>query len=72
MLAFMALTGTVVHILSGTFSHGVRRTISLAIGVLIGAQLGAHLSERFKGVWIIRSLALALGLVALRILITAW
>jgi uncharacterized membrane protein YfcA len=72
ILAFMALTGTAVHILTGTFSHGVHRTISLAIGVLMGAQLGAHLSERLKGVWIIRSLALALGLVAVRILLTAW
>jgi uncharacterized membrane protein YfcA len=72
ILAFMALTGTVVHIMTGTFSHGVHRTVSLAIGVLMGAQLGAHLSERLKGIWIIRSLALALGLIALRILSTVW
>jgi uncharacterized membrane protein YfcA len=72
ILAFMALTGTVVHIMTGTFSHGVYRTISLAIGVLMGAQLGAHLSERLNGVWIIRSLALALGLIALRILWSLW
>ena len=72
ILAFMALTGTAVHILSGTFSHGVQRTVALAIGVLMGAQLGAHLSERIKGIWIIRSLSLALGLVALRILSTSW
>jgi uncharacterized protein len=72
ILAFMALTGTAVHIMTGTFSHGVHRTVSLAIGVLMGAQLGAHLSERLKGIWIIRSLALALGLIALRILSTVW
>ena len=72
ILAFMALAGTVVHIMTGTFSHGVHRTVSLAIGVLIGAQFGAHLSERLKGVWIIRSLAIALGLIALRILSSLW
>jgi uncharacterized membrane protein YfcA len=72
ILAFMAFTGTLVHILSGTFSHGVQRTVSLAIGVLMGAQLGAHLSDRLKGIWITRGLALALGLVALKILATAW
>ena len=72
ILAFMALTGTAVHIMTGTFSHGVHRTVSLAIGVLLGAQLGARLSERLTGVWIIRSLALALGLIALRILSTIW
>ena len=70
VLAIMALTGTVVHILTGTFTHGVHRTIALAIGVALGAQLGAHFSQRVHGTWIIRSLALALGLVAIRILMT--
>ena len=70
VLAVMALTGTVVHILTGTFTHGVHRTMALAIGVALGAQLGAHFSQRVHGTWIIRSLALALGLVAIRILMT--
>jgi uncharacterized protein len=72
ILANMALTGTVTHILTGTFSHGIHRTIFLAIGVMVGAQLGARLSNRIKGTWIMRSLAVALGLVGLRILIQAW
>jgi uncharacterized membrane protein YfcA len=70
MLAIMALTGTGVHILTGAFHHGIRRTIALAIGVLIGAQLGAFLSNRVGGVWIIRGLAIALGFVGIRILIS--
>jgi uncharacterized membrane protein YfcA len=72
ILAIMALTGTVVHIFTGTFAHGVHRTIALAIGVVLGAQIGARLSERIRGTWIIRSLALALGVVGLRILVAAW
>jgi uncharacterized protein len=72
ILAIMALTGTVVHILTGTFAHGVHRTIALAIGVVLGAQIGARLSERIRGNWIIRCLALALGVVGLRILVVAW
>jgi hypothetical protein len=40
-LVIMALTGTIVHIAAGVFSHGVRRTIALAIGVLLEAQLGS-------------------------------
>jgi uncharacterized membrane protein YfcA len=68
ILAIMALTGTVVHIVMGSFSHGVHRTIALAIGVAVGAQIGAHFSQRIRGRWIIRSLALALGLVGIRIL----
>ncbi len=71
ILAIMALTGTLVHLLTGTFSHGVRRTMALAVGVLFGAQLGARLSGRVQGTWIIRGLAVALGFVGLRILIGA-
>jgi len=72
MLAIMALTGTGVHIFAGAFHHGIRRTIALAIGVLIGAQLGAFLSNRVGGVWIIRGLAIALGFVGVRIVILAF
>ncbi len=72
MLAIMAFTGTGVHIVQGAFHHGIRRTIALAIGVLIGAQLGAFLSNRVRGEWIIRGLAIALGLVGIRILILAF
>jgi uncharacterized membrane protein YfcA len=52
----------------GSFNHGVHRTIALAIGVAVGAQIGAHFSQRIRGKWIIRSLAIALGLVGIRIL----
>ncbi|MDP3947872.1 MAG: sulfite exporter TauE/SafE family protein [bacterium] len=69
ILAIMTLTGTIVHIVTGAFSRGVRRTIFLAIGVFLGAQLGAILSSRVQGAWIIRGLAIALGLVGIRILI---
>lgn len=72
ILATMALTGTGVHIFAGAFHHGIRRTIALAIGVLIGAQLGAVLSNHIGGVWIIRGLAIALGFVGIRILILAY
>lgn len=68
ILAIMALTGTLVHLWTGTLSHAARQTLSLAIGVMIGAPLGAHLSNRIQGPWIVRCLAAALGLAGLRIL----
>ena len=71
ILAIMALAGTMVHILTGSFSHGVHRTVFLAVGVLLGAQIGAFLSKRMKGRLIIQGLAIALGFVGLRILIMA-
>ena len=39
------------------------------MGVVVGAQLGARLSNRLRGSWIVRSLAIALGLVSIRILV---
>ena len=71
-LAVMALAGTLVHIVTGAFHHGVRRTIALSFGVLIGAQLGARFSHYVQAQWILRSLAVALGLVGIRILMLAF
>ena len=71
-LSVMALTGTLVHLVTGAFHHGVRRTLALALGVVFGAQLGARFSRYVQGQWIMRSLAVALGLVGLRILIMAF
>ena len=70
-LAVMTFTGSLVHVFQGAFDHGVRRTIALAIGVIAGAQLGAWLSSRIHGPWIIRALAAALGLVGVRLLYQA-
>jgi uncharacterized membrane protein YfcA len=71
VLAIMAGTGTVTHVFTGAFHHGVRRTIALGIGVLVGAPLGAVASGRVRGVWIIRGLAVALALAGLRVLLLA-
>jgi uncharacterized membrane protein YfcA len=71
VLAVMALVGTLVHIFTGVFSHGVRRTLALAVGVLLGAQLGARLSTRVRGAWIMSGLAIALGFIGVRVLLQA-
>lgn len=67
-LMFTAATGTITHIVQGVYGPFLRITIELAIGVLAGAQLGAVLSGRAGGGLIIRLLAIALGLVGLRLL----
>jgi uncharacterized membrane protein YfcA len=71
ILAFMTLAGTIVHLLSRVFLHGLHRTLALGAGVVAGAQLGALLSARLKSKWILRALALALGAAGVRILIAA-
>ncbi len=71
VLSIMAFTGTATHVATGTFPHNANLTLSLAIGALLGAPLGAYLSSKIEGDWIIRGLALALILVGLRILVAA-
>jgi uncharacterized protein len=72
VLAIMAFTGTLTHVIAGNLSpHQANLTLSLAIGVLLGAPLGAYVSGKIHGNWIIRGLALALVLVGIRILILA-
>jgi len=68
VLTNMALTGTLTHIATGAFTQGIRRTLLLAVGVLLGAQLGARLSGKIHGTWIIRGLAFALAAVGIRLL----
>ncbi len=68
VLTFVALTATVTHVWLGQFDRGVTETMCLAIGVMMGAPLGAAMSVRLQGSMIIRLLALALCLVGVRLL----
>jgi uncharacterized membrane protein YfcA len=70
VLAIMSLTGTLVHVAQGVFVRGLRRTAMLAIGVLIGAQAGAWMSNRIGGKMIIRGLAVALAFVGVRLIVS--
>lgn len=67
VLTITAFTGSLTHIAAGLFHHGIRRAVGLSIGAIIGAQVAARLSRHVHGDWIIRSLAIALGLVGLRL-----
>jgi uncharacterized protein len=67
VLVFMSLTGTLTHILAGEFQTGWRRTGALSLGVLIGAQIGAALSNRIGGGVLIRLLSAALLIVGIRL-----
>jgi uncharacterized membrane protein YfcA len=69
VLAVTALTGTLVHLASGEFDTGFDRMAALAVGVTVGAQLGARLSRYVRSAMLIRLLGLALGLVGLRLLL---
>ncbi len=71
VLIFTSGAGAATHVYESDYGGTLGLTISLAAGVLIGAPFGAALSRRVTGGWIIRLLAIALGLVGLRLLVTA-
>ena len=47
VLAILSAVGTTTYVLSGGFAggHGLRRTASLSVGVLVGAQRGQTLAD---------------------------
>ena len=68
VLTFVALTATVTHVMMGELDRGLSQTMCLAVGVMMGAPVGAALSAKLQGSLIVRLLALALCLVGLRLL----
>lgn len=66
-LAITASFATVLHVYAGDLQGEGARILALSVGVVIGAQVGASLSMRVKGVVIMRMLAIALLLLASRL-----
>jgi uncharacterized membrane protein YfcA len=69
VVAITTFAAVMVHIVSGTFTEGIRRAAVLSAGAVIGAQFGARLSQKVSGAWIVRLLAIGLALVGVRLLI---
>ena len=67
VLAIMATVGTITHLLAGDLTEVWPRAVYLAVGAVAGAQVGARLSTRVRGTVIVRLLAAALVIVALRL-----
>jgi uncharacterized membrane protein YfcA len=72
VLVFMSGTATLTHFLQGSYrvGEGLRRTLSLSAGVVLGAQIGARISLRLSGPFIQRLLAVALIAVGIRLSLT--
>lgn len=72
ILAIMSTASVIVHIVNGNYNDPkiLHMVIGLIIGVIPGAQVGAWLSHKLKGYTIIRVLAICLGLVGIRILLS--
>jgi len=72
ILIFTSLAGVVEHILDHAWPTHLARDACLAAGVVGGAQLGAFLSRKISAPWIVLGLALALGVVGVRLVLTAF
>ncbi len=72
VLVFTSLAGVIEHLLDGSWPKHLLRDACLALGVVGGAQLGAFISRRMAASWIVVGLAVALGLVGVRLVLTAF
>lgn len=71
VLAIMSGATSLAHVVLGSFGvgHGLRRALSLSLGAVFGAQLGAVVSRRIGGRRIRQLLAVGLLALAARLLI---
>jgi len=69
ILAIMALAGTIVHIIEGNLKGTWSTMLYIGAGVAAGAQVGAYFSHHARPGWIVRSLAVALLLVGIRVIL---
>jgi uncharacterized membrane protein YfcA len=72
VLAWMSGSAVATHAALGSYQvgHGLRRTLALGAGVVVGAQAGARASTGLSGAAIQRVLALGLALVAVRLAVS--
>ena len=68
VLMIVTLTGALAHLVNGELQEVLVPTAFLALGVMMGAPIGATLSSFIRGSLLIRLLALALCAVAGRLL----
>ncbi len=67
VLAIMATAGTITHLVAGDLTDFLGQTVLIGIGAVVGAQVGARLSQRVHGTVIVRILAVSLLFVGLRL-----
>ena len=72
MLMIISLCWSLAHVIAGGFEHGIFRTLFLGVGVLMGAQIGAQLSQRVTGTVISRIMAGGLLVIGIRLVIHAF
>ncbi len=74
ILAIMSTVSVIVHYIEGSYKDVamIKMIVALALGVIPGAILGAKLSRKVKSIFIIKALAISLGIVGIRIFLSAF
>lgn len=70
VLVFTALSGTASHLLQGNVLFGP--AFAMSAGVIVGAQIGAAISQRVQGKAIVRFLSVALILTGIQLIVKAF
>ena len=70
VLVFTALSGTASHLLQGNIRFGP--ALAMSAGVIVGAQVGAAISQRVQGKAIVRFLSVALILTGIQLVVKAF
>jgi uncharacterized membrane protein YfcA len=72
ILMIMSFSGTLSNIYLNKFHHDLNVFIFLSLGVILGAQIGAYLSQKIKNNIIVKILAISLGLSGFKIFISVF
>jgi uncharacterized membrane protein YfcA len=69
VLSMTTLVASAIHFVSGALDGHFQTILWISAGAIAGAQVGAKLSTRMKGSWILRALGAGLGLIGIRVLL---
>lgn len=71
IVVIMSFSSSILHLINGNITKNLIPILTLSITAIIGAQIGARLSNKFHDTNIIRILALALTIIGVRMIFTS-
>jgi uncharacterized protein len=71
IITITTFSAVIAHTIAGTFTESIWQAVVLSAGTIIGAQVGARLSQKVPGAVVVRLLAGSLAIVAIRLLIVS-
>jgi len=69
ILVFTGFAGMMTHLSAGAYEQSWLVVLWLALGVIPGAQIGARISPKIKGTWLLRLLVVVLVAVGVRLIL---